>query len=127
MSYYLVPVEIVLESLRVSLTIRNIICWSDSLDALHWIKGTHKKWKPFIQNRVEKIRKITNVEMWRHCPGNLNPADLQSRGTTATKFYKLFSEWNNGYNFIPQNERTWPVDISVVDLSIPEENKVVHF
>ena len=48
-------VETVLESLRASLTIRNIICWSDSLDALYWIKGAHKKWKLFIENKVERI------------------------------------------------------------------------
>ena len=69
-------VEIVLKSLRILLTFRNNICWSDSLDALHWIKGAHPKWKLFIQNNVEKIRKLTNVNIWRHCPGNLNPASL---------------------------------------------------
>ena len=74
LSYLLLAesVEIVLESLRASLTIRNIICWSDSLDTLHWIKGAHKKWKLFIQNKVEKIRKVTSVNMWRHYPSNLN-------------------------------------------------------
>ena len=75
-------VAIVWESLRASLTIRNIICWSDSIDPLHWIKGTHKKRKLLIQNKVQQIRKLTNVNMWRHCPGNLNPADLPSRETT---------------------------------------------
>ena len=74
LSYLLLAesVEIVLESLRASLTIRNIICWSDSLDTLHWIKGAHKKRKLFIQNKVEKIRKLTSVNMWRHYPSNLN-------------------------------------------------------
>ena len=56
-------VQIVLESLRAWLTICNIICWSYSLDALHWIKGAHKEWKLFIQNKVEKTRKLTNVNM----------------------------------------------------------------
>ena len=93
-------VEIVLESLRASLTIHNIICWLDSLDTLHWIKAAYKKWKLFIQNKVEKIRKLTNVNMWRHCPGNLNPTNLPSRGTTATDFYNLFSDWNNGQTFL---------------------------
>ena len=96
-------VEIVLESLRASLTICNIICWSESLDALHWIKEAHKKWKLFIQNKVEKIRKLTNVNMWRHCPGNLNPTYLSSRGTTETDFYNLFSDWNNGPTFLRQS------------------------
>ena len=82
-----------------SLTIRNIIYWSEFLDALRWVKGAHKKWKLFIQNNVEKIRKLTNVNMWRYCPGNLNPADLPSRGTTAADFYNLYSEWYNGPTF----------------------------
>ena len=43
--------------------------------------------------------------MWRHCPGNLNVADLPSRGTTATDFYNLFSEWNNGLTFLRQSIR----------------------
>ena len=119
-------VEIVLESLCASLTICNIICWSDSLDALHWIKGAHKKWKLFTQNKVEKIRMLTNVNMWRHCPGNLNPADLPSRGTTATDLYNSFSEWNNGRTFLRQSINTWSMNISVTDLSTSEDNQAVN-
>ena len=108
------------------MTIRNITCWSDSLDALHWIKGVHKKWKLSIQNKVEKIRKLTNVDMWRHCPGNLNPVDLPSRETTATDFYNLCSEWNNRSTFLCQSINIWLIDISVTGLSIFEDNKVVN-
>ena len=37
-----------------------IECYTDSTVALHWIRGTIKEWKPFVQNRVNEIRqKIT--------------------------------------------------------------------
>ena len=48
--------------------------------ALYWIKGTNKEWRPFVQHRVNEIRKTTSPEIWRHCPGVTNPTDLPSRG-----------------------------------------------
>ncbi|GFY73199.1 integrase catalytic domain-containing protein [Trichonephila inaurata madagascariensis] len=55
------------------------IFWSDSADALYWIKGT-ETWAPFVYNRVKEIRSLTNTEDWYHVPGPLNAADLPSRG-----------------------------------------------
>ncbi|GFY71927.1 integrase_H2C2 domain-containing protein [Trichonephila inaurata madagascariensis] len=37
------------------------IFWSDSADALYWIKGT-ETWAPFVYNRVKEIRSLTNTE-----------------------------------------------------------------
>ena len=33
------------------------VCWSDSLDALFWIKNRRKRRKVFVENRVTKVRK----------------------------------------------------------------------
>ena len=64
--------------------------------------------------------------MQRHCPDNLNPGNLPLRGKTATDFCNLFSEWNNGPTFLHQSINTWPVDISVTDLPISEDKKVLN-
>ena len=31
-------------------------CWSDSEVVLYWIKGVRRDWKPWVENRVGKIR-----------------------------------------------------------------------
>ena len=60
-------------------------CYTDSTVALHWIKGTCKEWKQFVQNRVNEISQKTPPELWNHCPGVTNPADLPSRGMTMAE------------------------------------------
>ena len=84
-------IEIVLSSISNSIDIKNVYCWSDSLDSLFWIKGENKTWKPFIQNRVIKIGKIVHPEKWRFCLGNKNPADLLSVEYAPQNFVAIFS------------------------------------
>ena len=57
--------------------ISQMFCWSDSLDSLFWIKEEHKKRNVFVENKVRRIREVVPSHCWRHCPGNLNPADLK--------------------------------------------------
>jgi len=58
------------------------VMWSDSTITLAWIKGKKER-RVFVQNRVNDIRKKTDPICWHHCPGEMNPADLASRGMTA--------------------------------------------
>jgi len=74
-------------------------CWSDSTVALSWIKGDPGRWKPFVANRVELIQNLTCPSQWSHCPGTENPADLLTRGISASDL--LESElWLSGPSFL---------------------------
>ena len=73
------------EALKPLVAIEKIYCWTDSTTALHWIIGTNKEWKTFVENRVKEIRSCVPPSSWNHCPGTENPADIPSRGTHTSK------------------------------------------
>ncbi|GFV07953.1 integrase catalytic domain-containing protein [Trichonephila clavipes] len=54
--------------------------WTDSKIVLFWIKGSSKRWKQFVANRVQEISKLTDPDSWFHCSGQDNPSDFLSRG-----------------------------------------------
>lgn len=39
-----------------------------------------------MKNRIDEINGLTKVEQWRYCPTADNPADVKTRGITATQF-----------------------------------------
>ncbi|GFX38726.1 integrase catalytic domain-containing protein [Trichonephila clavipes] len=67
-----------------------ITFWSDSTTALWWIKEKGS-WSVFVENRVKEIRQLTRGHLWKHVPGNLNIADLLSRGCSPRQM--LISRW----------------------------------
>lgn len=73
----------VFNSLKPTLPQIKVHCYTDSQVALFWIRGTKREWKPFVQNRVNEIRRNVPPDCWSHCPGKSNPADLPSRGLST--------------------------------------------
>ncbi|GFV60850.1 integrase catalytic domain-containing protein [Trichonephila clavipes] len=54
--------------------------WTDSKIVLFWIKGSSKRWKQFVANRVQEISELTDPDSWFHCSGQDNPSDFLSGG-----------------------------------------------
>ena len=85
---------------------RNITYWSDSQIVIHWL-NTERQLKRFVKNRIDEIKCLTKVEQWRYCPTADNPADLQTRGITATQFLEN-QLWFRGPEWLTRKD-SWPV------------------
>ena len=84
---------------------------------------------PFVANRVGEIHRSSNPQQWRHVPGDMNPADLSTRGLSATELANS-KLWAEGPGIIQGEESTWPPQLpnEHVEESIDkyEKRKVTH-
>ena len=78
----------VVKAVEVEVKVNNVFCWSDSRIAIWWICQIGKKWRCWIQNRVDTIRENVAVENWYYVPTKLNPTDISTRKTKLDKINK---------------------------------------
>ena len=100
--------------------------WVDSMSTLCWIKNT-KPWTQYVRNRVTEIRKLSDRERWFFCPGQLNPADMPSRGIYGKNLAtNLF--WWEGPEFLKLDHSEWPrgpteAELEESDIALSEKVK----
>ena len=97
--------RIAMNILRVVTNVVKTTYWTDSTNVLHWIRSESRTFKQFVANRVGEIHRAT--DQWRHVPGELNPADLPTRGIPASELAKS-KLWIEGPDFLKTDESTWP-------------------
>ena len=93
---------IVAQGLESELPLTQPRCFTDSKVALFWIQGHGKEWKPFVQNRVNEIRRLTPMECWQHCSGKDNPANIPSRGLTPLEL-SVNVLWRKGPDWLSRD------------------------
>ena len=99
-----------------------VICWGDNTSALFWIKSTKShEYKQYVRNRVDEILDLTDRNMWRYCPTGCNPAYVGSRGQFPSELKRNFL-WLNGPSWLFGPPENYPVDLSVSQLEVAEEN-----
>ena len=79
---------------------------------LSWLRRS-QQWSRFVWNRVEEIKRPTDISAWRHVPGAINPADLLSRGCTIAQLVQL--RWWEGPSWLKRPQKQWPQEELLVD------------
>lgn len=78
--------------------------WSDSSCVLGWLRGEPLRLKLFVRNRVKEILSVDGT--WLYVPTSTNPADLASRGISASALH-CSQLWQHGPSWL-MDRSSWP-------------------
>ena len=112
-------VNVVKDAIQGYVEIEDTTLWTDSEIALAWIRGSTKEWKPWVENRVNKIRELTSITDWCHVPGTWNPADVPTREVNVRSF-QTSKLWWEGPEFLLSAKSTWPKQNVLTLIDHPE-------
>ena len=107
--------------LQMTTQLEDPVCFTDSMASMYWIKGVQHDWKQFVENRVTTIRGLVHQDYWQHCPGRENPADIPSRGLSASGLSES-QLWLNGPKWLWRGSSDVQDEVSVFQ-EVPEDCK----
>ncbi|XP_047995118.1 uncharacterized protein LOC125233240 isoform X1 [Leguminivora glycinivorella] len=106
------------------LDIDSINAWSDSKITLCWLNTKPHLLQTFECNRVQDIQQSKRLMTWRYVRGELNPADVASRGTTAKRLLKCKLWWSP--DWLLEEESQWPTMPVTMSPELPGFKQLVH-
>lgn len=95
------------------------VLWSDSRSCLCYIANETTCFHKFVANRVQFIREHSIPQQWRYVPSEENPADIASRGSTASALLEN-RIWLHGPPFLTQPESAWPKTLDNLSVILPD-------
>ena len=103
-----------------ALNVSDVVFWSDSVDVLWWLRNASRRFKPFVANRVAEIQSLTSSNQWRYVSTENNPADLATRGVTASGLACSEILWQCP-KFLKKPESEWPENLIQASSSSQKE------
>ncbi|XP_003742908.1 uncharacterized protein LOC100898176 [Galendromus occidentalis] len=102
---------------RLRLEVGEYHLWTDSASVFHQVNSQQEEKMPiFVRNRVTEIRKLIGEAKIHHVPGELNLADLVSRGCGVTELSR--SSWFVGPEFVKKSVSEWPAQPELPKLTV---------
>ncbi len=92
---------------ELDLPVERIQYWSDSTLTMQYLNNNTHRMKVYVANRVTEILDLTKQEEWGHVPGELNTADLLTRGVQDPEEL-MKSRWPIAPSFLELDEEFWP-------------------
>lgn len=93
--------------------------WTDSSVGLGYIANDTGRFHVFVANRIQQIRDVSKPFQWNYVSSSNNPADVASRGASATELVKK-SNWFSGPDFLWMKN---PLEnCNVINHDIPDDD-----
>ena len=110
----------VVDAVKSEVSLKDIICWTDSQIAIWWIKQSEKVWNLWVQNCVEKIRNLVLARKWFYVMTNVNPVDIGTRSRLLSTI--AFDLWWKGPKCLLCGREDWPSQ----EFILSQKDKVVE-
>lgn len=98
--------KMILDELEIP--IRQSYYWTDSMAVLRYIRNTTSRFHTFVANRLALIHEGSNTSDWYYISTKLNPADIASRGISASDLVKG-NKWISPPEFLWRPKTFWPI------------------
>ncbi|XP_062715630.1 uncharacterized protein LOC134291645 [Aedes albopictus] len=92
-----------------SLKIDERVFWTDSRDALCWIRSDHRRYSQFVAFRVSELLETTTISSWRWVSSKENVADEATKWQGQPDLDSS-SRWLNGPDFLYNDREYWPTE-----------------
>lgn len=100
-------------------TISDVTMWSDSMIVLYWIASESSRLSTFVGHRVAVIQELSKRALFKHIRGELNPADIISRGLLPEEIKDCLMWWF-GPHFLATPMSEWPKSLLTISDDHPE-------